>query len=175
MVIKRVLKRGIYIIEDEYFCFYYCFVSLYYEDIEGFNFEFVIEDFRKNFNIYLGIIFEKVVREFLIMFLVKGYFFSLYYCFGCWWYKGEEIDFVVFNECEKKVLFVEVKWKEFKEREVRGVLKDLERKVEFMGFDGWEKSYGFVVKSVEGKEEFRDDGWLVWDLGDFERFIFLKI
>ncbi len=55
-----------------------------------------------------------------------------------------------------------------------GVLKDLERKAELTGLDGWEKSYGLVAKSVEGKEELRDDGWLVWDLGDFERLISSK-
>lgn len=73
-VTKRVSKRGgIYTIEDEYFRFYYRFVSPHYEDIEGLNPEPAIEDFRKNFNTYLGgTTFEKVAREFLIMLSAKG-------------------------------------------------------------------------------------------------------
>lgn len=72
------------------------------------------------------------------------------------------------NEREKKALFVEVKWKDLSEREVRGILKDLERKVELVSLEGWEKHYGLIAKSVEGKEGLREDCWLVWDLGDFE-------
>jgi len=43
----------------------------------------------------------------------------------------------------------------------------LERKAELVGLDGWEKSYGLVAKSVEGKEGLRKEGWVVWGLGDF--------
>lgn len=100
-----------------------------------------------------------------------GRFLFRFIKIGKWWCKGEEIDLVVLSECEKKVLFVEVKWKDLSEREVRGILKDLERKVEFVSFEGWEKYYGLIVKSVEGKEGFREDCWLVWDLGDFEILI----
>ena len=47
-------------------------------------------------------------------------------------------------------------------------LKDLERKAELVGLEGWEKSYGVVAKSLEGKEELKEEGFLVWDLKDFE-------
>jgi len=88
---------------------------------------------------------------------------------GKWGHKGEEIDIVALNEREKKVLFVEVKWKELKEREAREILRDLERKGELVGLEGWEKAYGLVARGVEGKEELRGEGWLAWDLGDFEK------
>lgn len=98
----------------------------------------------------------------------EGKFFFRFIKIGCWWYKNKEIDFVVLNEYEKKVFFVEVKWKELSEREVRGILKDLERKVGFVELRGWEKCYGFVVKKIKGKEELRGKSFLVWDLEDFE-------
>ena len=50
-------------------------------------------------------------------------------------------------------------------------MRDLERKAESVGLEGWEKSYGVVAKDVEGKEELREEGWLAWDLEDFERLI----
>jgi len=67
---------------------------------------------------------------------------------------------VALNEREKKAIFVEVKWKNLEEREAKNILKDLK---------DWEKTYGLVVKRVKGKEKLRAEGWLVWDLKDFER------
>ncbi|ASJ08579.1 ATPase [Thermococcus siculi] len=169
-VTKKVSKRGIYTIEDEYFRFYYRFVSPHYEDIEGLNPEPAIEDFRKNFNTYLGTTFEKVAKEFLIMLSGKGYLPSRYHRFGRWWHKGEEIDLIALNERERKALFVEVKWKELSEREARGILRDLKRKAELVGLDSWEHYYGIVAKDVGGKEGLREEGFLVFDLGDFPHY-----
>ncbi|RLF01596.1 MAG: DUF234 domain-containing protein, partial [Thermoprotei archaeon] len=33
------------------------------------------------------------------------------------------------------------------------------------------KSYGLVAKKVEGKDGLMEEGFLVWDLEDFERLI----
>ena len=48
-------------------------------------------------------------------------------------------------------------------------MRDLERKAELVGLEGWEKSCGLVTRRVREKEELRGEGWLVWDLEDFER------
>lgn len=85
--------------------------------------------------------------------------------FGRWWYKGEEIDLVVFNSIIGEVGFFEVKWKNLSEREVRGILKDFERKVEFMGILG--NYFGLIGKRIEGKESFREKGYFVFDFEDF--------
>ncbi|ASJ13531.1 hypothetical protein A3L14_06615 [Thermococcus thioreducens] len=98
-------------------------------------------------------------------------FFHTFTKIGRWWNKNEEIDLLAINEREKKALFVEVKWKELGEREARGILRDLERKAELVGLDEWGKHYGLVAKGVDGKELLREDGWLVWNLEDFERLI----
>jgi len=169
-VTKKTAKRGIYTIEDEYFRFYYRFVSPHYEEIEALNPEPAVEDFRKNFNTYLGKTFEKVAEEFIVQ-LIKRKEIPTCTRFGRWWHKGEEIDIVALNEREKKALLVEVKWKNLREKEARGTLKDLERKAGFVGLEGWGKSYGLVAKDVKGKEELRGEGYLVWDLADFERLI----
>ncbi len=75
---------------------------------------------------------------------------------------------VALNERKKWVLFVEVKWKDLSEREARGILRGLKRKAELVGLEGWEKRYGLVAKSVEGKEKLLAEGHLLWDLGDVE-------
>ena len=73
------------------------------------------------------------------------------------------------NEREKKALLVEVKWKDLSEREARGILKDLERKDELVGLEEWKKSYELVAKKVEGRDELREEDWVVWDLRYFEK------
>ncbi|EEB73017.1 dexx-box ATPase [Thermococcus sp. AM4] len=115
--------------------------------------------------------FEKVARQFLIELNRDGKLPFRFTKIGRWWRKGEEIDLVALNEREKRVLFIEVKWKSLSEREARGILKDLERKAELVGLDGWEKSYGLVAKSVRGKEGLRKEGWFVWDLEDFDAML----
>ncbi|RLF87257.1 ATP-binding protein, partial [Thermococci archaeon] len=60
-----------------------------------------------------------------------------------------------------------VKWKKLSEREARGVLKELKRKAGLVGLDGWEKSYGLIAKSVEGKGRLKEESYLIWDLEDF--------
>ena len=170
-VTKKTAKRGIYTIEDEYFRFYYRFVSPHYEEIDGLNPEPAIEDFRKNFNTYLGTTFEKVAKEFLIR-LNRARMLPLRFTrIGRWWHKNEEIDLVALDEQGKKALLVEVKWKGLKEREAKGILKDLSRKAELVGLEEWKTYHGVVAKEIADKEALRKEGWLAWDLGDFREVL----
>ena len=166
-ITKKTAKRGIYTIEDEYFRFYYRFVSPHYEEIDGLNPEPAIEDFRKNFNTYLGTTFEKVAKEFLIRLNRAGMLPLRFTRIGRWWHKNEEIDLVALDERGKKALFVEVKWKNLDQREAREILKDLKRKAGLVGLGEWGKYYGLVAKEIHDKETLREESWLTWDLGDF--------
>ncbi|WP_258084624.1 ATP-binding protein [Thermococcus thermotolerans] len=168
---KPIVGRGrsIYKITDRLFNFWFRFVYPRKSEIEmGFD---VVEDIKFRFNEYIGFVFEEIVRQFLVELNRAGRLPFRFTKVGRWWHKGEEIDLVALNEKERKVLFVEVKWKDLSEREARGILKDLKRKSKLVGLDDWEKSCGLVAKSVEGKEKLRAEGWLVWDLEDFERLI----
>ncbi|WP_048147306.1 ATP-binding protein [Pyrococcus abyssi] len=167
-ITERKAKRGIYVIEDEYFRFYHRFVSPHYEEIDSLNPEPAIRDFLRNFNTYLGKTFEKVAREFLIEVNKHGGLPFKFMEIGKWWQRSEEIDLLALNRGEKKVLLVEVKWKELGEKEARGVLKDLERKGELVGLENWQKYYGLIAKGIKCKELLKSEGWLLWDLKDFE-------
>jgi len=158
-------KRGRYRIADNLFSFWFRFVYPRRSEIEmGID---VVDDIKRNFNEYLGFVFEEIAREFLIELNRVGKLPFRFAKIGRWWRKGEEIDLVALNEREKRALFVEVKWKDLSEREARGILKDLARKAKLVRLDGWEKSYGLVAKDVEGKEELGREGWFIWDLRDF--------
>ncbi|MCD6524592.1 MAG: ATP-binding protein [Thermococcus sp.] len=159
-------KLGRYYVADNFLAFWFRFVypnlSLVEEGI------FDVNEIRGAYNHYLGPIFEKIARQFLIELNRAEKLPFKFTKVGKWWRKGEEIDLVALNERERKVLFVEAKWKELSKREARGILKDLERKAELVGLEGWEKSYGLVARRIKEKEELRGEGWLVWDLEDFE-------
>jgi len=160
-------RRSVYRISDALFNFWFRFVFPRRDEIEmGFD---VVEDIKEEFNEYLGLAFEGIAKQFLVRLNMDGKLPFRFTRIGRWWRKGEEIDLVALNERERKALFVEVKWKDLSEREARGILKDLERKAELVGLEEWEKHYGLVAKSVEGKEELKEEGYLAWDLGDFNR------
>ncbi|WP_148233422.1 ATP-binding protein [Pyrococcus sp. NA2] len=168
--VGRKAKRGIYRFKDLYFAFWFRFVAPYFEEIESGFPEGALEDFNANFNRYLGYAFEEIAKQFLIEINRAGKLPFKFTKIGRWWHKNEEIDLVALNERGKGALFVEVKWKDLSEREAKRILKDLERKSRLVGLEGWEKWHGLVAKGIEGKEELREEGFLVWDLGDFEIF-----
>ncbi|ASJ05047.1 ATP-binding protein [Thermococcus barossii] len=166
--VGRRAKRGVYRFRDLYFAFWFRFVAPHFEEIESGFPEGALEDFNTGFNRYLGFAFEEVGRQFLIELNRAGKLPFRFTKIGRWWHRGEEIDLLALNEREKKALFVEVKWKELREKEARGILRDLERKATLVGLEGWEKDYGLVAKAVENKGELKENGYLAWDLEDFE-------
>ena len=166
--VARKAKRGIYRFRDLYFAFWFRFVAPYFEEIESGFPDGALEEFRRDFNQYIGFAFEEIVKQLLIELNREGRLPFKFTKIGRWWYKREEIDIVALSKREKKALFVEVKWKELSEKKAQGILKELENKIEVVGLEGWEKNCGLVAKRVENKEELEEKGFLVWDLKDFE-------
>ncbi len=164
--LKEVRKRGLYSISDNYFAFWFRYVLPNKGYLEAGLAGEVWERSKGDFNAYMGSVFEKLVRNPEVFLKLTGFHFTK---LGRWWHRGEEIDLVALNEGERKALFVEVNWKELSKKEARGILKDLKRKAELVALEDWKKSYGLVAKRIEGKDELRNEGWLVWDLEDFER------
>lgn len=164
---KPTSKRGRYYLADNFLAFWFRFVYPNLSRIEEGTFD--VTEIKEAYPHYLGWVFEKVARQFLVGMSKAGKLPLRFTKIGRWWRKGEEIDLVALNEREKKALFVEVKWKELGEREAREILKDLERKAGLVGLEDWEKHYGVIAKKVEGKEGIREEGFLAWDLGDFNR------
>ena len=161
-------KNTRYRIADNYLGFYFRFVERYRDEIELESLDFW-DEFLRNYEMYLGSIFEDIAKQFLVELNKSGKLPFRFTKIGRWWHRNEEIDLLALNEREKKALLVEVKWKDLSEREARGILKSLERKSELVGLEGWEHFYGLVPKEVKNKETLRGEGWLLWDLEDFEK------
>ncbi|MCX8181744.1 MAG: ATP-binding protein [Candidatus Methanomethyliaceae archaeon] len=153
-------RKGRYYISDPYFSFWFRYVQPNFDLIEAENVEALVELIIKDFNSYLGIIFEEVVRQFMLKFS-RMKFTKI----GRWWNGGEEIDFVGLNEQEGYALFLEVKWKELRGRDVEKIFMDLEKKAGFVDLGNYKKSYGIVGKKIYEKDSFKG---FVWDLEDFE-------
>ncbi|AMQ18723.1 ATP-binding protein [Thermococcus peptonophilus] len=162
---KPTSKRGRYYLADNFLAFWFRFVYPNLSRIEEGTFE--VAEIRETYPHYLGRVFEKVARQFLVGMNKAGKLPFRLTKIGRWWYKGEEIDLVALNERERKALFVEVKWKDLGKREARGILKDLERKAELVGLEDWERSYGLIAKGIDGKDGLREESFLVWDLKEF--------
>ncbi|WP_042700584.1 ATP-binding protein [Thermococcus sp. PK] len=160
---QRKRGRGVYRVKDFYYCFWLRFVYPYRDDIEIGAISF--EDFQSDFNRYLGEVFESVAGQFLIRMNRLGKLPFRFTKLGRWWHRGEEIDLVALNSITGEAGFFEAKWKNLSEREARGILKDLERKAELTGISG--SHFGLIGKRVEGKENLREEGYIVFDLEDF--------
>ncbi|CAB50361.1 Hypothetical protein PAB1413 [Pyrococcus abyssi GE5] len=152
-------------INDNYFAFWFRYVLPNKVYLEAGLAEDVWERSKDDFNIYLGLIFEKLVRNPEVFLRLTGFHFTK---LGRWWRRGEEVNVLALNEREKKALLIEVKWKELSKREAKGILRDLGRKAELVGLDSWKRFYGVVAKKIDDMEELREEGWLAWDLRDFE-------
>lgn len=167
--VGRREKRGIYRIKDPMLLTWF---SLVYPNRTEIELETLsIEDAKEILQRIFSMRFEDLAKEFLLRLNKRGMLPFRFTKIGRWWHKREEIDLVALNEREKKALFVEVKWKEVCEREMRSILKDLKRKAELLRLKGWERTYGVVAKRAEGKESLREEGFLVWDLEDFKKLI----
>jgi AAA+ ATPase superfamily predicted ATPase len=158
-------KRGIYRITDPYFLFYLKFVHRYKEEIELGIMEFAA--IEKDFNRYVGLVFEDLAREFIIkkVFDIPFPFFRI----GTWWQKDNEIDLIALNEQTKQIAFFEVKWHEFnEEKEVERILESLKEKSAFVHWfnDVRVEYFGIIAKKIDAgvKGELMSAGYLVFDL-----------
>ena len=170
-LVKRVLplfgKKGIYEITDNYTKFWFRFVSRFYSEIEeGFS-ENAISYYRKNFNSYLGKVFEDLVLRIMRSRELEFFPFTR---LGKWWWKNREIDILGLNEKTREILFCECKWQD--RVNPKKVLKELEEKAQYVE---WEKgkrkeSFGIFAKSFKRKiSEWNGKRVYCWDLRDLER------
>jgi len=166
-ILDKKRTRGIYKMKDNFFNFWFRFVSDYFGKIEINETEEAIQNFKKNFNIYLGFIFEKISKEFLIG--NKNKFPFEFQKIGRWWHKNKEIDLIALNNKTKQIAFFEVKWKNLKEKEVKRIIEKLKEKSKFVDWNLNKRKefFGLIGKKIENKKDLRKEGFLIFDLEDF--------
>ncbi len=150
-------KKGIYIIVDHIFDFWFNFVFKRREQIE----EGSVRLDENELSRYLGKKFERFVVQEVIPVLYPNYTTK-----GRWWYKDQEIDVIVVKEDQREIILLEVKWSNVKLKRAEEILKKL--KIKALGLQkitkGFKEQYGLIVKTIEKKEELRKKGFEIYDL-----------
>jgi uncharacterized protein len=117
-------KKGIYLLKDNYFKFWFRFVFENNEYIEQGRQDRLVEDkINPVLNNFVGFAYEEIALEYL---KVRQEFSD--YIFGRWWDKKEEIDVVGLDRNRNRVIFGEVKWKDLSEKDSRQILNRLVEK-----------------------------------------------
>ncbi|NIA03710.1 MAG: ATP-binding protein, partial [Nitrospirae bacterium] len=153
-------KKGIYLIKDPVFDFWFNFVSKYKDEIEKGVFKLRNDDMSG----FFGKRFEIFVEQELIHHIIPDFQKT-----GRWWHKGEEIDVLALNEEKKEIAFFECKWQEVNSKRSELIIADIKRKAALVTWHNDERSelFGIIGKKINGKEKLRDMGYLVFDLEDF--------
>ncbi len=165
-------RKGIYVLSDNLFDFWFRFVYPSMEKIERGEGEIVLEtSVRPQFAQYTGKHFEAMVRDLFHEFNGCGRLPFRFSALGTWWDKGEEIDLVALNDEEHAILFCECKWQE-------GVNADAElsRLREKSAAVAWNRGdrheyFCIVARSFSARRAIPepDDHTLFWDAEDLFR------
>jgi len=152
---------GRYYINDNFIRFWFRYIYPNLSSIEEGIFD--INDIKKDYNRYLGYVFEDIARQFLI----KSKLFK-FTKIGKWWYKDEEIDLVAYNENTEDIYLIECKYSD--NVNPKEILEDLKEKSEYLNLDIGNKYYIIFAKSF--KERIKEDNLYLFDLKDLENIIF---
>ncbi len=156
-------KKGIYLLKDNYFKFWFRFIFENNEYIEQDRQEKLIEDkIKPLLNNFVGFAYEEIALEYL---KTDPQFSD--YIFGRWWDKEEEIDILGLDNSRNRIIFGEVKWRDLSEKDARQVLNRLvEKSINVKWGNSPEKKYLLIGKKVGGKKRLTEDGYLVMELVD---------
>ncbi|NJD78653.1 MAG: ATP-binding protein [Candidatus Methanoperedens sp.] len=152
-------KKGLYLIKDHVFDFWFNFVFKYREEIE----RGIFSPENESLASFFGKKFEAFVLKEFIFGLLRSY-----QKIGKWWHKEEEIDIVALDEESKEIAFFECKWSTLRKKEAEKILSELKRKAALVKWQDPERKerYGVIARTIEGKEAFREKGYLAFDLED---------
>jgi AAA+ ATPase superfamily predicted ATPase len=155
-------KKGRYHLADNFFTFWFRHVLPNLAKLEKGEAKLVVRDIKKDFNVHLGRVFEEISLEFVREKLKPSKI-------GKWWHRDEEIDIAAIDKERMEATFVEVKWADLHAVECEKILSQLRAKSEHVAWKRTKERFGVIGRKVQGKEELRKAGYLVWDLGDIAR------
>ncbi len=161
-----------YFIKDNFYRFWFKFIYKNLSILESDPGRFT-KIIHQQINALYGIVFEKVAKEFLIELNKRKRFPLRFSKIGSWWYGGEEIDLVALNEETKDVVFLECKWSMVDAGRAKKIIADLKRKATFVSWYNSRRKehFGIIAKRIDGKEELKKQGYLAYDLRDFEKLL----
>ena len=159
-------KRGIHIISDPYFNFWFRFVYPNLSELEIGNIEEVFSIISQEINTYYGMMFERLVFE-----ILSNHELRLpinIQRVHKWWHKDREIDVIAVNYSNREIAFFEVKWKNLEYSEALKILKHLKETAQHVKWynESRKEFYGIFSKSIKKKSMLRSKGYIIFDLRD---------
>ena len=160
LITKKKTKKTLYFVKDNFINFYFRFIEPFKSDLEIDELKNFKRYFDNNFNQFVGMSFERLVREEIIKKI-----FPNFSKFGRWWghyrknneRKEIEIDIVGLNE--NKILFGECKWKS--NVNPKEICRELEMKSKYIKWRNksrkeiiviFAKSFSKKVKEFNGRK-----------------------
>lgn len=166
---KAKPRKGQYAIADNYLNFWFRYVFPNKMELETGNITPILDKIRKDYNNYLGRIFEEIVSELLKEMQRKHRLPFAFTEIGKWWYKDTEIDLVAIDDGSLTATFVETKWSSLANRDVQRIINNLKSKTQHFRWIRKKENYAIVAKRIVEKRQLRDKGCLILDLEDFEK------
>lgn len=157
-------KRSRYYIVDQFFEFWFKFVRPNKVALELGLEKNVWNNISEEFNSYLGKVFEKISKEYIVSKIKSGDLGIDADVIGKWQYGGEEVDLIAYSTKEGKGIVFEVKWKELSYEDAKRTLTRLIEKSYHIRVD--KKVYGLIAKRLSEKERLCREGFLAFDLDD---------
>jgi hypothetical protein len=117
----------------------------------------------------MGQIFEQASTEFLTETQNKKHPPFTFTQLGKWWFKDNEIDLIAINEEKLTTTFFEVKWSTLTKRDSERTLKNLKDKAQLFRWNRKKESFGIIAKKIAEKQNVQNQGYLAFDLEDFEK------
>ncbi|MCK5040077.1 MAG: ATP-binding protein [Candidatus Aenigmarchaeota archaeon] len=174
---KVKTKNTHYVISDNYFKFWFRFIYPNLSEIEGGDKDKIAKLIYDNLDSYIGYVFEGISKEFLIDLNRKNKLKFHFEKIGNWWghYKSDngrkevELDLVALNEDAKEIGFFECKWMDLGKNKALDILEKLKQKSYYVQWrdESRKEHFGLIARKIEGKDELRKSGFVVFDLDDF--------
>lgn len=158
-------KKGIYLLEDNYFRFWFSYVYPNRSFIEEGQSDYVLErKIKPSIDMFVSRTFEEVCRSYIRKGLLEGMKFNRV---GRWWSKEGEIDIVGIAEDEKTIITGEAKWSV--NRVGMDILEDLLRKSKLIEWCKDDRKEYYVLFSRSGftkglQKEAREKGVFLIDV-----------
>jgi len=165
-------RSGLYTITDQYLRFYYTFLYSRISMIESNETSGVLSWIRKNYDAYLGHVFEEIVEEVFRKWCSDKKI--VYDKTGRWWHGEDEIDIVGLNQSDNSMITIEVKWSKKKRTKVDVENLLLRSEKVRWGNNDTDRSYlyvsrgGFTDPCLEWMD---DEGIMHWDLNDISKIL----
>ncbi len=160
-------RKGIYVLADNYFKFWFKFVFEYAQFIEQQKQEALLQQkIIPQLPAFIG----KAYEEIALAWMQRQKAFHNFLV-GRWWDKEEEIDIVGVPLQGETMLFGEVKWKALQERDVGIIFEELQRKAKLVNSEGEVKSSIYVIigKNIPAKKKLCRKNLFVYDVKDIVR------